>query len=233
MLKLHKRKPDVLCLQEVLQGRVDYLKELGYSTCSVEDYQHIKGQTGYIATGVKNKRKFIESGRYRYFAGKMDSLWSKLIYTKMYKMNEMHESLVTTVRQNGQLLRIVNVHLSTACGPQVRVEQIRKVLEKFSDERSIICGDFNVISDPFYKIFAGWACGYRLQDYFFDERAEVNRIIKEHDFQNPFARKKTTVFPFYQQLDHILVPRSIKIASKKIYKIALSDHRALSVDIVV
>ena len=61
--QLHKRKPDVLCLQEVLQSRAEHLKELGYQTGKAEDYRHIGNKSGYVLTGMKTRNAVIKTAR--------------------------------------------------------------------------------------------------------------------------------------------------------------------------
>ena len=85
----------------------------------------------------------------------------------------------------------------------------------------------------FYKIAIGWACGYTWSDYWYDERAEINKLLAKYGYQNPFARRKTTRFPFHVQLDHILVPNKLKITKKRMFKVPLSDHKALMVEVEI
>ncbi len=228
----HRRLPDIVCLQEVLQSRIDHLTKLGYKTGQVADYQHIGGQTGFVTTGVRSAQSIISVEKARYYDSPIAVPWA-FIYQKVAKLRERHEGLVTTFRRNGEKYRVVNLHLSTACGPRVRISQLTKMLQRFADGRTIFCGDFNIVSDMMFKIIAGWACGYTLGDYFYDERKEVNKIVKDYHLQNPFAHLKTTNYPFHQQLDHILIPEGMKIVRKRMFKVPISDHKALLVDLAI
>lgn len=224
-----KRKPDIICLQEVPMRRIDHVKKLGYTVGQAIDYQHAK-KSGYIATGLKEKNALISIDRARYYDEPIHAPL-RLFYTKIAKVREVHESLVTTFRCQGKVLRVVNMHLSIACRPEVRIAQLTKILSRYADERTIFCGDLNVVADPLFKFFGGWLFGYKLSDYFFDERRKVNELIKSFNLQNPFAKRNTSIFPLYTQFDHILVPENMKIVRKKLFKVAFSDHKGLQLDI--
>ena len=227
VVRLHNRKPEVLCLQEVLQSRTEHLKELGYQTGKAEDYRHIGNKSGYVITGMKTKNAVISLERVQYADKRIVSLWGWLIYTKIAKLREKYEAVMSTFRYQGKIYRVVNAHLSIACRPQVRVAQLATLLKRYADGRTIFCGDFNIVSDALFRLMIGWACGYHIEDYFYNERAEVNKLIVQYKLQSPFAKRKTTRYPFHQQFDHILVPECFEIKRKKMIKISLSDHKAL------
>jgi endonuclease/exonuclease/phosphatase family metal-dependent hydrolase len=229
---LLRKRPHILCLQEVLQQRLDILSSVDYHVGKTVDHQHTKDKTGYIATAVRNKESVISFNRIRYFDEHINSFWDKVAFQKISKLKEWHEALVLTFRHKGQLYRVVNVHLSMACGPKTRIAQLETVLKKCADGKTIFCGDFNIVNDMLFKIGAGWACGYRLQDYFFDERRAANDLFKRYGLRNLFAKKKTIKWPFRQQFDHILVPKDWHVLHRRMKRIPLSDHKALVAAIV-
>lgn len=229
---LHRKRPHILCLQEVLQQRLDILKNLGYQVGKTIDHQHISGKTGFIATAVQDKGSVISFNRVRYYDEHINSFWDKFAFQKISRLKEWHEALVLKFRHKGKLYRVVNVHLSMACGPQTRIAQLEALLRRCADGKTIFCGDLNIVNDMLFKLGAGWACGYRLRDYFFDERKAANNLISRHGLRNLFAKKKTIKWPFRQQFDHILIPKTWQVLHKCMKRIPLSDHKALIATVV-
>ena len=97
---LAKRKSDILCLQEVAEKRLGHIEKLGYTLGKVADYQHEKGKTGYIVTGIKSKVSLISVEKARYYDDPIKVPWG-IIYSKVAKLRERHEGLVTTIRYKG------------------------------------------------------------------------------------------------------------------------------------
>lgn len=230
--KLHRKKADIVCVQEIMHRHVEELKVLGYAVGQAEDYRHEKGMSSYVATGIVSKKSVISLERVRYSEKKVNSIAGWYIYGKIAKLHERYEAVLATFRWKGKIYRLVNAHLSIACRPQDRVAQLEVLLRRYADGRTMFCGDFNIVSDSIFRLLFGWLLGYRLVDFFYDERREVNRLIKQYKLQNIFAHKKTVRWPFRQQFDHILIPIGWQVKKKRMLRLPLSDHRALFATIV-
>jgi len=224
---LHRKRPHILCLQEILQSRIEVLEKLGYHVGKAEDYRHIGSHTGYLATAVKDKKSVVSSEKIRYYKSEEKPWWVRFYHERVSGVYERHDAILTTFRFRGKIYRVVNAHLSLACRPKVRVEELTNLISKYADGRTIICGDFNIINDVLNRLVSGWAFGYWWSDYWYDERAAANKLFAEYGLVNIFAKKKTTRLPFLLQFDHILIPKAFHVVRKRLSRIPLSDHKAL------
>jgi len=225
--KLRSKHPDILCLQEIVAKRIATLKNWNFHVGQAEDYRHINGSSSYIATAMIDKKSVISFEKIKYAERHHQSWTSRWVYEKIAKLYERYDAVVATFRWKGKVYRVVNAHLSIACRPQERVVQLETLLKRYADGRTVFCGDFNVINDMLFRLFFSWSFGYRLLDYFYDERKAINNLINQFELNNIFARKKTIRWPFRQQFDHILTPKSWKIIRKRMVRLPLSDHKAL------
>ena len=77
--------------------------------------------------------------------------------------------LYADINLNGEIIRIFNLHLALA-HPKQRQEELEIAMGKYNiNEKTIICGDFNIIESPHVNIL-NWFLGGSMSDVIFYKR---------------------------------------------------------------
>lgn len=229
---IYSLKPDVICLQEFPQNKLQELIEsTDYYVSLTEDFisyhkKRKKKQNGYIVTLTKRKPRKTEV--FSYFEQSPRSLLN-LFYKKIARVDEQHKALEVTITDKNKPLKIINARLSCAVPSLARLMQLGNLLEH-ADSQTIFTGDFNIVDGLLFRFLTGWSRAYTLRDYRTKEREKAEALFSQYYLNNIFERIRTSIAPFpHLQLDHILVPKSFKIAARKKYKKTYrSDHHILS-----
>ena len=99
-------------------------------------------------------------------------------------------------------------------------------------DRTILCGDFNVL-ETFYISVLNWLLGGKFSDWFLyrNERKNIELYFKKVGFLNPF-RNKITHTVSQSQLDHVVVPQGCNIIRSTVIANRFgSDHQAICVEV--
>lgn len=226
--------PDVLCLQEVPTLALEKLRsQETYSIAHTHDFiNQREGKNCYIST--LSKDGFQKTEEITYFDKSIKSLLNNFFYKKLGKNEEMHKGLLTDFRFNNKEIRLINVRLSCATGPTNRIEQFKNVLKHLDKNKvNMVCGDLNIVDSIPFNVVTGWARGFKKREWLIDERKLFEEKCMEYGLTNIFRGITTVILPFpLLQLDHILVPKGIKVKNKEVSKHTYgSDHRMLMVDL--
>jgi len=222
-------QPDVVCLQEVPEHAMAYLHTTGYTVTSVPDFSSEQKQNNsYICTLTLQKP--IRTRTITYSDITSTSLLNRLAYVRMSHAVEQHRAPAVTLRIHNTPIQIVNARLSCAVGPIARLSQFETMWQNTdTDILAVFCGDFNIIGSVLFRIFTGWVRGFTVSEYRLNERQHFDASIAKKHLINIF-RRTPTIFaslPAFQ-LDHILVPDSMRVLSHTIGKNRFgSDHRML------
>ncbi|MBI2122368.1 MAG: hypothetical protein HYT98_04590 [Candidatus Sungbacteria bacterium] len=142
------------------------------------------------------------------------------------------DSMYADIDIGERKLRIFNVHFRCVAGPYHRLSQFREVLENFNPQReNIVCGDLNTFGHPVINIFVWKYFGFKIREFFINEKTILRATFDLNKLQNPF-RGLLTFLKFPMQLDYILLPNITKIISKRRFLNSYgSDHLPISVEI--
>lgn len=137
---------------------------------------------------------------------------------RQYPRPVQRAALMGKFTLDGQLLRIINVHLDWQGGAKQRALQLKALhaylATKPSVEKEILCGDFNTIG--FYR--------------FYKRRfKKVSAIVGQH-FKTELHKKPTT--SYLETLDHIFV-KNLNILKTEIIRCKGSDHFPLLAEIKI
>lgn len=226
--------PDVICFQELSAPMLEYLKQNKYTATYTYDSVNHRNtkKTAYICTLTKEKPKRARVVEYSQV--RSTSFLSRVIYEKIIRSNEKHEAPIVEIAAGNTHVQIANARLSCAVGTRERLSEFTGILSQLNPNiPAVIAGDFNIIDNQLINILIGWIRGFRLREYFLNERREFEKIVQAHGYTNIF-RKRTTYITSHPvlQLDHILVPRDARISYHHIEKKRFgSDHRMLIADI--
>lgn len=245
-----KRQPNIVCLQEVSLETVDYLKSLKeYNLILAKDFNSFKKDVKkeYFLV-ILSKYKIENTDRENENSSNtltdnssssanvnkfsISHLAVPSIWDKINKWQESLEFQYADLEIDGVQLRVFNVHLEVAAGPKLRLRQFEYISSMFdSNKVNIICGDLNIYAIWWRNLLIGWVMGFTWGEYFLDERSEFEKKFKDIDLVNIFKDKAT--YPKYGlQLDHILIPKDIKVMNIEVMQsLNGSDHRIISADL--
>jgi len=224
------KNPDIICLQEFNYKKFSLLKKYKrYRFFHAKSFSILKKsfeEPGYLVVGLK---KPID--------GKIKVTSTPKLYVNNWVKwfmgwNEGLGSLIMNIKIENKEIRLFNLHLSCAATPSQRLTEMKFFMKYLRpDGNNIVCGDFNVSGKHYHKLF-GWLFGFKLKDYFSNERKSFNHLFKKYELKNIFKNKIT--YPFLNlQLDHILIPKKWGVLKKIVIKksISYSDHFMLFSDI--
>lgn len=235
MRKILINDPDVICLQEFPEIKLDALAKITkeYRMFKIYDavnFKKRKRNSMYIVTLIKKNIELLEEHSVNYFSEEVDSILSRFLYIKVGKNDEKHDSLLLKIRYQDKEYYIMNLRLSCAVGAKDRVSQLEETIRSVPKTAPrIICGDLNIVDSKLYNRLTGWIRGFTKIDYKISERDTAENIFRKHNLVNVFKGKKTSKIPsFFLQFDHILTSKELKIKrhymGRKTYG---SDHRVL------
>lgn len=222
-------KPDIMCLQEVSEPLLSWLHQ--------KNEYHISSCTGFIK---KLKGKEVNSylvilSKYRFLSTKNSATHSeraKSLATQIFGVMAPREYQYVDIEVASKKYRIFNLHLEVASGTHRRQMEFGAAARHMDDNATnIICGDFNIFSNPWIAILIGWLFSFKHHDYFVDERTEFEDIFRTLELINPF-RHKITYPTFRLQLDHILIQKGCKFNDVTVFSSTYgSDHHPISLSI--
>lgn len=226
--------PDVICFQELSEPMLTYVKQKKYVPTFTHDavnYRNSK-KTLYICTLTKHKP--VRSRVVEYSQVHSTSFLSRVIYEKIIRSKEKHEAPIVEIAAGNSHVQIANARLSCAVGTRQRLSEFTGILSQLKPNiPAVIAGDFNIVDNQLFNLLTGWIRGFRLSEYFLNERREFETIVHANGYTNIFRKQSTSItnHPLLQ-FDHILVPNSAHVTYHHIEKKRFgSDHRMLIADI--
>ena len=224
--------PDVICLQEATQETIATIRtewrDWDIFEC-LDCHRSLRSgviQTAFLCILTKHDIEAHES--YKIHCDPVKSLLARRLGIK-----EAREFQFIDVKVNNTKYRIFNVHLEVASGSIRRQAEFAEVLSNFDEARAnLVCGDFNIFTRPILNLITGWAFGFSLREYLVNERRVFTKLFAKSQLTNVFKRRVT--YPrFRLQLDHILVPVTIKYENHFVARKTFgSDHKFLSLKIL-
>jgi endonuclease/exonuclease/phosphatase family metal-dependent hydrolase len=199
-------KPDIICLQEMPQGKIPSFKKRldqhGYNYKYAPSYT--KGDTTYGELTAYDKEKLALD-----FATIVD-LGSSIIARLISRHNSKYTSLLTVFKHERKNFIVINIHLLPHALNARRRKQLGIAIEalqllKYVNMPSLIVGDYN------YSSLIG--------------RAGLIRFMAKHGFAIGQKKKLIThrKWRIRHQTDYVF-SRNCKIESIKSAKIRFSDH---------
>ncbi len=228
---------DVLCLQEVPESFLVRLKTLPYEVAEeVEIIRHLDGgRDERIFSVILSRHPIRASGRIEFtqFPRPVRTrIFIELMRPLGWSKNSGRGALYADIDVQGAHTRIFSVHLSLSA-PFRRAEEFAAVVRFLPPGLpAVVCGDFNVIEDPFFKPL-NWVLGSPLREAlpWHDERGPFEGWFGSLGLKNPLLGQITHPFS-RSQLDHILVSKSVRVlAAGAITERFGSDHRLIFVEI--
>lgn len=228
---IFKQNPDIICLQEVSNSALDYLKKTKYNFYSVCQSSGKRNKRYKVILTKKNLIGNPENFVTQDFHRKI--FWRKISNAIFGFDNELHNGIYLDLPNN---IRIINLHLDACSGPVYRIEQFKKALNYFSkDKKTIICGDFNSYGNIFMNSLFKPIFNFPFSHIKVNEKKELAKIFERYNLTDIF--KGIITYPFFPkgfQIDHVLIPNNIKLNSRKVFTNKFySDHRILLADLEI
>lgn len=238
-LKIIKdKKPDIICLQEVLKVQADDCRKYfsSFQLFGFDGPEMDAHPTGYH--GIAKNPIMFSKDRYELLTGGSYWLSETPLVAGSKSWNTARARHANWVRlkdkRTGKELRIVNLHLDHVSG-EAKIQQAKMVVEESAqyqpDFIQLLTGDFNTRFDS--KVFesvrnAGWKESYETI------LGEKEAGFTGHEFQGAAYEKG----PSKGRIDYIWYRGKIKPANASIIKDAVngkypSDHFFLQADFVI
>lgn len=183
--------PDVLCLQEVseaLKKQIEspFITELyPYSTFAT-DHQ-MDGPLGLFDRTpayllILSKRPF-EGTPFRYTHKRVRD---RILLARLRGWHECIEHHGVDISVQGTVIRILNVHIACADTFRNKKKQLGRVIRHFNTNGlNVVCGDFNITTEPKPKYFARYLFRWLLRTHSIqellqgNERKKFSKIVKK------------------------------------------------------
>lgn len=225
---------DIFCFQEVPESFLKRLESLPYYSTYCIDTE-TKNMRIYNVT--LSKYPIVEKGEIS-FKDQWETLpfrtylfifmMKPFNFTKLYN----RKGLYTDIKVGDALTRVFNIHLALA-HPGQRLEELKHVMKRFNvTQKTIICGDFNILEVPHITIL-NWLLGGHIRDAFLykRERSVMEKYFAQHRLLNPLYSKSTHPLSL-SQLDHILVSDIFSVERAHVFPDRMgSDHHPICVEI--
>lgn len=153
------------------------------------------------------------------------------IQGRRMKWLECLDSQSIIIEVDGVGVRVVNLHLSCAVSPQIRMQQLEQASAHFADAKhALVCGDFNTYAKLPLNLVAGWFFGFQIADIFVDEIKRLDVFARSHGLVRVFDRVIT--YPRHRlHLDHMLI-RGLAVRTMHVEDgMHGSDHRPIVVEL--
>lgn len=230
--------PDILCLQEVPEREMPYLRGMpSYYVHDAEDFRG-KDSSRNRYTVILTKKRPVRVQTIPYQSPHTRCLWDRLFYELILKASERRTAvaveIVTGVHR--KTVRFVSTRLPAAIGTGERLRLFSRIMQALDTTAiTVFCGDLNVVDGWLLNRLSGWTRAFRFGDYLTNERQAFERLIARFGLVNIFRGVATWGFglPFFQ-FDHILVPRGTNVRFARVNTRRFgSDHRMLLADIEI
>lgn len=223
------QKADVFCLQEVPDEIVHILKKessffISEATSHEHGKKHLKTRNLIVSRyPIRETKAFLFKDEKK-----------RSIKSRISRLTGPIEFHYVDILVEDTTVRIFNSHLECNTSPRVRSEQFKQILrESKKDTLNIYCGDLNTYGRWYINLFVGYFSNYTLKDIAQSEKKLFNKLFEEYNLSDVFSGQIT--YPFLRlQLDHILVPKNVKVISKKVHTHRHgSDHRPVFVEVEI
>lgn len=221
--------PDILCIQELPQRGIEYLKEFSnyHVAYCVDTEARVKSKNVFLA--ILTKYEPVTTGNYDYG---QDEVSPPLVWfvERLLGREKQYKSLYVDVKINGETKRVHNIHLTWAAGPEIRSKEFSRFLEAAKPKKSdLVFGDLNTFGKTTNNILVYMLFGYRFKDLFTNEKNIFKNFFKRYEWQNPFEGTISPTWPWRfsgAQLDYILISKDLVIENKHLLEESYgSDHR--------
>lgn len=223
---------DIIALQEVTVETVELMNNL-------LDYHMFVATDLFVSKrGIVKELKLVILVNKKHQVLHHQRLNVEIITQRSFwdRVNRWKESIqyqYVDVKIDGIVYRVFNSHLEVGAGPKTRITQFKALARNFDQKaHNIICGDFNIFARWYVNVFVGIAMGFSWREILTNERHEFEKLFDSLQLVNVFKNQHT--YPrFRLQLDHILIPDSLKFKNEKVIKnVHGSDHYPITVDII-
>ncbi len=219
---LHDTHADVYVLQELADHHLAIIETLpDYTLYRALDF--IEGEEiAYL--GILTR---LPSSDSKVIAHNPDLQLSPSWIARRNAWRECIESLSILVEDGERNVRIINAHLVCAASPRLRVVQLQDIVQHFeTNQRTILCGDFNTFARPWYNFLVGWLYGFGILDLWINETNSLKAFAENHDMSRAFVNVVT--YPrLHLQLDNMLVS-GLQVTTSRVEADTYgSDHRPL------
>jgi endonuclease/exonuclease/phosphatase family metal-dependent hydrolase len=228
--------PDILCIQELPQSGVDYLKQLSNyeMVYSLDTEVDISSKNAFLV--ILTKYKIIGTGTHEYGKDRISSpfVWCS---EKLFGRKRENKSLYIDIDTVSGIKRVHTLHLTWPVGPKTRIQQFLNFLDSAKpDKTHLILGDLNVFGKIGNNILAYIPFGYALNELFMYEKSIFQDLFEKYGWQNPFDGTISSTWPWNlsgAQLDYILIPKDATVKHKYLFKETYgSDHRPQLLEIL-
>ena len=241
---------DVICLQEVPSQMLEELAPIkSYTLIQARDAIQRSGfkmYPNYLVILVKETMVIARTASFKFKKRRRGNFLARvfgldrtlLAWVLGWKegIEYQHVDIRVSDRSSdsyNSILRIFNVHLSSAVGPRTRRRQFLEVLDNFDkDKLNVFCGDLNV-----FILKKWWGFLYRIALFdswneLWEREHEKFRIIIEKHALHSACDGCVTQQQAGCQLDYILSSRGITAVKERVFEIIhWSDHNPMFVEI--
>jgi len=229
---------DIFCLQEVPNGFLPRLQELGCHIAYVAEGKRLPPYRPITIYSVILSRYPILNQQMIALPDYSDilRLWTKitLCLLRMIPFSKIQNryGLYVDIQTPYGKIRVCNLHITLA-HPARRAQEFDALFAHYDQNiPTIICGDFNILEKPHITIL-NWLFGGKVSDAlsYRRERTHIEERFVEHSLTNALRGKVT--HPLSQsQLDHILVSHEFVIKNAEVLKDRRgSDHHPIRVEV--
>ncbi|MEK9177377.1 MAG: endonuclease/exonuclease/phosphatase family protein [Patescibacteria group bacterium] len=228
---------DIFTFQEVPEHVLPRLGTLGCEVAhAVELVRHLgRGQDERLYSVILSRHPIRASARLRFpaFPWPMRTrAFVELMRPFGWSTSSDRGAVYADIEIGNGFVRVFSIHLSLSA-PFKRVKEFSVVAESFPEGHPVvICGDLNVIEDPFLKPL-NWVLGSPLAEAlpWHDERGPFERRFESLGLLNPLLGRVTHPFS-RSQLDHILVSEPLSVTAAGVEEERFgSDHRLIWAEI--
>jgi len=224
---------DVLCLQEVPERFLERLKKLPYNMAHSLDIQRFERGETIRNYCVILTRHTVLSTKPLMFPDLRRPLRTKLLQFALWRLRRIEKrgSLCADIALPAGTFRVFCLHLTLSYPERLMREFDLAMKQPDPETPTIVCGDLNIVESPCISVL-NWLEGGRVRDIFAwrSERREMEKKFAELDLQNPLRGTHTQTIA-RSQLDHILVPKNLRIVQAKVLPDRYgSDHNPVFVE---